>query len=98
MPWDNENDEENDWADKHLKSRIQFNFDVMKSIERSLALHIRSLLQEARDIQERREYLETDMSDDEELDQTIRMCSTCALFLLLVQLQFSSNLKCYRQN
>lgn len=72
MPWDNDNDEENDWADKHLRSRIQFNFDVMKSIDRSLAAHIRALLQEARDIQERREYLETDLSEDEDLDKTNR--------------------------
>lgn len=72
MPWDNENDDEQDWCEKHLKSRIQFNYDLMKKISRSLAAHIRALLQEARDIQERREFLETDLSEEEDLDETNR--------------------------
>lgn len=74
MPWDNDNDDEQDWADKHLKSRIQFNFDLMKSIDRPLAAHIRALLQEARDIEERRAFLETDLSEDEDLNETNRKC------------------------
>lgn len=81
MPWDNDNDDEQDWADKHLKSRIQFNFDLMKSIDRPLAAHIRALLQEARDIEERRAFLETDLSEDEDLNETNRKCFIFFIFL-----------------
>lgn len=72
MPWDND-DDEMDWCLKHLKSRIEFNYYLQTCVDRSQVAHIRALLQEARDIQERREYLETDLSDDEDLDETNRM-------------------------
>lgn len=68
MPWDNDNDEDLDWAEKHLKSRIKFCFDLKRGMSRSMADHIRVLLMEARYIQSQREIIEIDMSDDEELD------------------------------
>lgn len=68
MPWDNDKDEDLDWAEKHLESRIKFCFDLKRGMSRAIADHIRVLLMEARYIQSRREIIETDMSDDEELE------------------------------
>ncbi|XP_055921308.1 protein nessun dorma [Eupeodes corollae] len=72
MPWDNDNDDDMNWVEKHLESRIRFCYDLKKkSMKRSMAAHIKTLLTEARYIQQRREYLEIGLSDDEELDQTL---------------------------
>lgn len=72
MPWGKDNDEDLDWAEKHLESRIRFFYDLKrKDMKKSLAAHVRSLLVEARYIQKRRELLELDISDDEELDETV---------------------------
>ncbi|XP_055858410.1 protein nessun dorma [Episyrphus balteatus] len=72
MPWDNDNDDDMNWVEKHLESRIRFCYDLKKkSMKRSLAVHIKTLLTEARYIQQRREYLEIGLSDDEELDDTL---------------------------
>lgn len=68
MPWDNDNDDDLDWAEKHLESRIKFCFDLKRGMNRATADHIRVQLMEARYIQSRREIIEVDMSDDEELD------------------------------
>lgn len=68
MPWDNDNDEDLDWAQNHLESRIKFCFDLKRNMSRPMADHIRVLLMEARYIQGRREIIEVDMSDDEELE------------------------------
>lgn len=60
-----------DWAEKHLESRIHFYYDLQKTtMSRAVASHIRLLLTEARYIQQRREYLEYDMCDDDDLNAT----------------------------
>lgn len=72
MPWDNDNDDDMNWVEKHLESRIRFCYDLKKkSMKRAMAVHIKTLLTEARYIQQRREYLEIGLSDDEELDDTL---------------------------
>lgn len=66
MPWDNDNDDDLDWFDKHFESRLRFFYDLKKGlVNRGMAQHIRLLLTEVRYIQQRREYLEFDMSDDD---------------------------------
>lgn len=72
MPWDNDTDDDQDWADKHLETRIRFSYDLKrKSMKRSMAAHIRSLLMEAKYIQQRREHLERNIeTDEEDLNET----------------------------
>lgn len=66
MPWDNDIDDDFDWAEKHLESRIRFYYDIKKrDMKRSLATKIRTLLAEAKYIQERREYIEIDLDNTE---------------------------------
>lgn len=74
MPWDNDNDDDLDWAKNHLESRIKFCFDLKRNMSRTMTDHIRVLLMEARYIQSRRELIETDMSDDEELEDVASEC------------------------
>lgn len=73
MPWDNDIDEDFDWAEKHLESRMRFCNDLKKkNIKRSLATHIKTLLAEAKYIQERREYIVVGLDADEpNLEDTI---------------------------
>lgn len=66
MPWDNDNDNDLDWAEKHLESRIKFCFDLKRNMSRNMVDHVRVLLMEARYIQSRRELIEVEMSDEEE--------------------------------
>ncbi|XP_030240747.1 protein nessun dorma [Drosophila navojoa] len=66
MPWDKDYDDDRDWVQMHLQARIQLACDLSKNrLPRPLALHMRTLLMEARYIQQRLEYLELDMSDAE---------------------------------
>lgn len=72
MPWDDsqDNDEEDvDWCKKHLESRIRFCFDLKRAMSRPMADRIRKLLAEARYIQNKREIIEVEMSDDEALEE-----------------------------
>lgn len=74
-PWDNDGDDDLDWATLHLERRIRFHCDLLaRRISRPLAVHIRALLAEAQDVQQRREYLELDISDDEDVNETQREC------------------------
>lgn len=74
MPWDNDNDDDSDWSDKYLESRLRFFYDLQKGIiSRSMGHHIRMLLTEARYIQQRRDYLEHGIDDNEdELNKSMR--------------------------
>ncbi|KAH8282899.1 hypothetical protein KR054_010693 [Drosophila jambulina] len=66
MPWDKDYDDDRDWVQMHLQARIQLACDLSKNkLSRPLALHMRTLLAEARYIQQRLEYLELDLSDAE---------------------------------
>lgn len=72
-PWDNDTDDDRDWAGQHLERRIRFHHDLLaRRVSRPLAVHIRALLAEAQDVQQRREYLETDISDDEDVNESLR--------------------------
>jgi len=67
MPWDYDYDDDINWADKHLESRIKFYYDLKsKKVKRALAAHIYTLISEAKYIQRRKEYLELDLSDDDD--------------------------------
>lgn len=70
MPWDADNDEDIDWSTKYLESRIRFCYDLKADMNAALASHIRALLAEAKYIQQRREYLELDISDDEDMNES----------------------------
>ncbi|XP_001356105.3 protein nessun dorma [Drosophila pseudoobscura] len=66
MPWDKDYDDDRDWVQMHLQARIQLACDLSKNkLSRPLALHMRTLLMEAKYIQQRLEYLELDLSDAE---------------------------------
>lgn len=69
MPWDDDSDDEADWCKKHLESRIRFCFDLKRGISRGLAEHIRKLIAEARYIQNKRELMELEMSDNEDAEE-----------------------------
>lgn len=68
MPWDN--DEDTDWSTKYLETRIRFCYDLKADMSPALSAYIRALLAEAEYIQQRREYLELDISDDEDMNDT----------------------------
>lgn len=73
MPWDNDIDDDFDWAEKHLESRIRFYYDFKKrNMKRPLATQIRTLLAKAKYLQERREYIEIGLiSTEDNLEDTI---------------------------
>lgn len=68
MPWDNDNDDDLDWAEKHLESRIRFCFDLKRGLSRPMADRIRILLNEARYLQSRRDLIEIDIADNDDDD------------------------------
>lgn len=70
MPWDADSDEDIDWSTKYLESRIRFSYDLKADMSPALATHIRALLTEAEYIQQRRVYLELDISDDEDMNDS----------------------------
>lgn len=70
MPWDDDNDDDLDWFEKHLTSRMRFCFDLKRGMSRPMADHIRTLLTEARYIHSRQELLQDELeeSDIEDID------------------------------
>lgn len=70
MPWDYESDDDSDWAEKHLESRIRFYYDLKKEMRPPLVSHIRKLLTEAEYLHEQKENLENDLQDDEDVKDT----------------------------
>jgi len=49
MPWDNDADDDVNWVEKNLESRIRFCYDLRKGqMKRSVLSHVRTLLNEAR--------------------------------------------------
>lgn len=72
MPWDDDNDEDVDWCEKHLEPRIRFCFDLKRGMGRAMADHIRMLLTEARYIRCRCDLLEAALveSDFEDMDES----------------------------
>ncbi|GJQ82467.1 hypothetical protein Trydic_g14458 [Trypoxylus dichotomus] len=69
MPWDYEDDDTADWVSKHLESRLRLFYDLKNGvIPRTASEHIRSLLVEARRLQARREQLESEIGNDDDLE------------------------------
>ncbi|CAH1105684.1 unnamed protein product [Psylliodes chrysocephalus] len=67
MPWDRDEDDNQDWKDKHLESRLRFYYDLKNgNIPRGVAEHIHNLLTEARRLHNKREFLEGQISKAEE--------------------------------
>lgn len=70
MPWDAEDDEGyRQWADKNLVCRMKFTFDLVShQISRPLSSYIRSLLDEAKNLKNRKDFLEN-IIDDDDIDE-----------------------------
>uniref|UniRef100_A0A182RC82 Beta_helix domain-containing protein n=1 Tax=Anopheles funestus TaxID=62324 RepID=A0A182RC82_ANOFN len=67
MPWDNDGEDEHSWIDKHLESRIRFCHDLKnKTMSRQLSSHALALLAEARYIQRKRDFIELQLSEEED--------------------------------
>lgn len=70
MPWDNDSDDDVDWAGKHLESRVKFYYDLKnKTMSKRLSSHVLALLAEANYIQKKRELLEMEIDEQEEDDE-----------------------------
>lgn len=69
MPWDDDSDDKADWCKKHVESRIQFCFDLKRDMSRGMADHVRKLIAEARYIRNKREFMELEMSDNEDAEE-----------------------------
>lgn len=67
MPWDETDaDETKDWAASHLMSRINFQSElVSKKMHPSLVSYVRHLLNEVRHVADRKDLLESGMTDEE---------------------------------
>ncbi|XP_017476218.1 PREDICTED: SHC SH2 domain-binding protein 1 homolog B [Rhagoletis zephyria] len=94
MPWDNDNDDDLNWVEKHLESRIRFCYDLRKrTIKRTLAAHVRKLLAESKYLQQRREYLEIGLTDEDEgsPEETISKTEVTDLMRLHLRLAMIRN-------
>ncbi|KAJ8979370.1 hypothetical protein NQ317_002959 [Molorchus minor] len=68
MPWDSEEDN-CDWKSKHLETRLRLYYDMKNGIvPRATSEHIHSLLTEARRLQSKRTYLESELGERDEAD------------------------------
>lgn len=74
MPWDEDSDDDYDWADRHLESRIHFYYDMKKKIKPSLVGHIQKLLIEADYLQQQKKMLENEVDDIDGVDGAPGMC------------------------
>ncbi|CAH1118055.1 unnamed protein product [Phaedon cochleariae] len=85
MPWDRDDDDNHDWREKHLESRLQFFYDLKNGvIPRGVAEHIHDLLIEARRMQNKREALEEKLNREEyemEFQKDIRKNQTTQTLL-----------------
>ncbi|KAJ8916725.1 hypothetical protein NQ315_013929 [Exocentrus adspersus] len=67
MPWDNDEDDSVDWKSKHLESRLRLFYDLKNGIiPRATAEYIHCLLTEARRLNSKREYIESQISEDDD--------------------------------
>uniref|UniRef100_A0A1S4HDJ6 NosD domain-containing protein n=1 Tax=Anopheles gambiae TaxID=7165 RepID=A0A1S4HDJ6_ANOGA len=66
MPWDTDTEDEQNWIEKHLESRIRFCHDLKnKTMSRQLSSHALALLAEARYVQRKREFIEQELSEED---------------------------------
>ncbi|KAJ8950508.1 hypothetical protein NQ318_015252 [Aromia moschata] len=62
-------DENSDWKNKHLESRLRLYFDLKNGIiPRATAEHVHSLLTEARRLQSRKVFIEAELNEDDDAD------------------------------
>lgn len=66
MPWDEDSGNDFDWTESHLKSRIQFYYDLKTNIKPKLAAHIRNLLIEAQYLQQQKQMLENEVDEQQD--------------------------------
>ncbi|RZB77468.1 SHC SH2 domain-binding protein 1 [Asbolus verrucosus] len=70
MPWDRDDDDTVDWKTKHLETRLQLYYDMKNGvIPRPTAEHLRGLISEAKRLQAKREYLEAELDDLDDLNE-----------------------------
>ncbi|XP_050502908.1 protein nessun dorma [Diabrotica virgifera virgifera] len=70
MPWDRDEDVNIDWKETHLESRLRFYYDLKNgTIPRAVAEHIHCLLTEARRMQNKREFIENQLTQQEESEE-----------------------------
>ncbi|XP_029728532.2 protein nessun dorma [Aedes albopictus] len=69
MPWDYDNDDDDrDWGVKHLDSRMKFYCDLKnRTMPKRLTSHVLTLLDEANQLQKKRELLTLHMDDEDEV-------------------------------
>ncbi|XP_012155181.1 protein nessun dorma isoform X2 [Ceratitis capitata] len=94
MPWDNDNDDDLNWVEKHLESRIRFCYDLRKrTMKKTLTAHVRKLLTESKYLQQRREYLELGLTDEDEgdLEETVSKTEITDLMRLHLRLAMIRN-------
>ncbi|XP_067621875.1 protein nessun dorma [Eurosta solidaginis] len=94
MSWDNDNDDDMNWVEKHLESRIRFCYDLRKrTMKKTLLAHIRKLLAESKYLQRRREYLELGLTDEDEgdLEKTMEKTEVTDLMRLHLRLAMIRN-------
>lgn len=69
MPWDVDDEENADWISKHLEIRLRLHYDIkMGLVPRNIAERYRSLVAEAKSLQTKRERLEEELSDEDDID------------------------------
>lgn len=74
MPWDVDDDDNADWVERHLETRIRLFFDMKRGVvDKDTCDVIRTLEREGREIQAKIARLEADISDDEDIsdDRTL---------------------------
>lgn len=70
-PWDYDDGDDRDWAEKYLDSRIKFYCDLKnRTMPKRLNSHVLTLLDEANQLQMKRELLTLHMDDEDENDLT----------------------------
>lgn len=92
LPWDNDKDDDFNWVEKHLQSRIRLCFDLsQRKMNRPMASYIRSLIKEAKYIHERRKFLERDLSDDDsnKCDEESVLEKSCLTQLMRLHLRLA---------
>ncbi|XP_026827770.1 protein nessun dorma-like [Ooceraea biroi] len=87
MPWDEDDDDDIDWVDQHLRSRLRLYYDMQGVINKETCDIIKSLLSEGREIRNKITILECALPDDDDAPQEELAKETCALMQLHLRLQ-----------
>lgn len=92
MPWDLDDDENSDWVTLHLESRIRLFYDMKRGcVNKETCDVIRTLVREAREIQQNISKLEESISDEEEIESCFmddgKACQLMKLHFRLQQIK-----------